>query len=306
MKLHRLVLMAALSLSLLGCDRDRSEGIKLVNAGIAAANAGASEVAYANFMRATRIDPDNHRAYYEAALIDLYDKADGRERGLTLLETAEKLEPRDRDVLFQLGRTLVLGGEVDRGLRYLDRTIEADPNYAPAWYYRAVGQVATGRFEEADRAFREAIAIDPMYAPAYRDLGDLYEQFDATDAARAIYLEGVRHVGDDPDLLNPLGLLAMDSGQAQEAVELFDRAVARGGLRQDSIFNLAFAYVEVGNARAAYRRLGEYVNNADPTEAENIRVAMLLRSAMQEEIERARAAAEAEAEGGGEPPAPAP
>lgn len=281
-----LALVAALALiaTLPGCDKNRTESIKLVNDGIRAANAGNAESAYGYFTRAARVDPENHRAFYEAALVDIYDK-NRHDAGMARLETAEKLAPHDRDVLFQLGRTHVVDGRPEIGLRYLTRAVAEDPNYAGAHYFQAVALEATGKYDDADKAFREAIACDPTYVPAFRDLGLMYEQFDALDAARAVYEEGLRVNGEDADLLNNLGLLAMQEGRTKDGIALFERAKARSE-SPDTVFNLAFAYVQDGNVRDAYRNLGEYINAADPTAAEQIKVAHMLRSAMLEELRR--------------------
>jgi|GEM_PF-1387715 len=280
------VLVASLALvaTLPGCDKNRTESIKLVNAGIQAANAGNPESAYGYFTRAARIDPENHRAYYEAALVDLYDKGQ-HDEGLARLETAEKLAPRDRDVLFQLGRTHVVDGHPDVGLRYLKRALTEDPNYAGAYYYQGVALRQLGRFDGADKAFREAIACDPTYVQAFRDLGLMYEQFDAFDAARAVYEAGLEQNEEDPELLNNLGLLAMQEGKTKEGIAFFERAVGRTEAPLP-VFNLAFAFVEDGNVRQAYRRLGEYINAAEATDAEQIKVAHMLRTAMLEELKR--------------------
>ncbi|TNF30044.1 MAG: tetratricopeptide repeat protein [Deltaproteobacteria bacterium] len=279
-----IVASLALVAALPGCDKNRVESIKLVNSGIQAANAGSADSAYGYFTRAARIDPENHRAYYEAALIDLYDKG-RQEEGLARLETAEKLAPHDRDVLFQLGRTHVVNGDAEAGVRYLTRALSEDKNYAGAYYFKGVALRQLGRYDEADKAFREALACDPTYVPAFRDLGMMYEQFDAFDAARAVYLEGLKYNEEDPDLLNNLGLLAMQEGNVKEGITYFDRAVGRSSSSL-TVFNLAFAYVADGNVRQAYRRLGEYINAADPTAGEQIKVAHMLRSAMLEELRR--------------------
>jgi len=284
-----IVLLALAGPGLLACQgsRERAEGLRLYNEGIRTP-AGASDSAYSLFRRATRLDPGNHRAYYEMALIDIYDRGE-RGHGLTLLETAEKIQPRDRDVLYQLGRTLIAAGELNRGHRYLERALEADPNYAPAWYQKGAVLRAQGQHEGADDAFREAIAIDPRYSPAFRDLGEMYEDVDAWEAAQAVYEEGLRHASDDPDLLNALGLLALRRGEPARAVEHFERAKGLSEARLDTLFNLAFAHIEAGNHGEAFRNLGEYLNAVPETEKEHIQVALALRDAVIKEIQRQRA-----------------
>lgn len=280
--------------------REAAEATRLYNQGIEASASGAKDAAYSAFVRASKLDPDNHRALYEMALIDLYDKRDAYAKGVAELEMAEKIQPRDRDVLYQLERAAITHGDVERGLRYAERALQEDPNYAPAWYYRGVGYHTQGKLDEADHAFREAIAIDPTYTPAYRELGAMYEEVEATDAARKVYEEGLRHDLRDPDLLNALGVLALGRGERDEAVDLLNKAKGFGEGRSDILFNLAFAYIEAGNTREAFRNLGEFLNGADPTEVENIRVATMLRNTMMEALRRQRR----EAEDKGEPPPP--
>ncbi|MCA9518081.1 MAG: tetratricopeptide repeat protein, partial [Myxococcales bacterium] len=285
-----------------GCagGREGAEATRLYNQGIEASAAGARDAAYSYFVRASKLDPENHRALYEMALIDLYDKRDAYQKGLAELEMAESIQPRDRDVLYQLERAAISHGNHEQGLRYAERALAEDPNYAPAWYYRGVGYHALGQLDQADHAFRETIAIDPTYTPAYRELGAMYEEVDAADAARKVYEEGLRHDGDDPDLLNALGVLALSRGEKEEAVDLLKKAKGYSDGRSDVLFNLAFAYVEAGDTREAFRNLGEYLNGADPGDVENIRVATMLRNTMVEELRRQRR----EAEEKGEPPPP--
>lgn len=88
-------------------------------------------------------------------------------------------------------------------------------------------------------------------------------------------------------------MLKMEAQQPKEAIVYFDKAIQQGGDRTDLIFNLAAAFVAANDTRSAFRYLGEYINRSDPAQAENIKVANLLRNQMLEE------AREAEGEGRG-------
>lgn len=266
-----------------GCDqKKRNESIQLTNHGLNALADGDTETAYSMFRRATRVDPKNHRALYELALVDIYDNEE-RQRGMASLEAAEKIQPEDRDVLYQLGRNYIENDEVDRGLRYLERTLVLDKFYAPALYQRGVGLLKKDDFDGADAAFRGAIAANHEYASAYRDLGEMYERFGHDAAARTVYEAGATHAEGTSDLHNSLGLLAMRSGEVDKAIDYFSSARSSGG-RTDTAFNLANAYVEKGDIRQAYRYLGEFVNSADPSQKESIQVAMRLRASMMDRM----------------------
>ncbi len=272
------------STSLTGCDKQRAESIKLINEGIRKLDAGRTEAAYSYFKRASKLDPDNGQAFYEMALVDLYDR-DRRQEGLANMEQAEKLLGEDRDVLYHLGRTYADNGDLERADRYLGRAIAVDPNLASAHYYRGRALLRLNKPDEADAALREAIAIKPDDPAPYVDLGDLYERFNADDAAAAVYEEGIRQNPAAPDSLNALGILRLQQGNAPAAIKLFDKAMAVGGGRADSVFNLAFAYVEANDTKKAFRYLTEFIETANEGEqGENIRVAMALREGMRAQL----------------------
>lgn len=69
---------------------------------------------------------------------------------------------------------------------------------------------------------------------------------------------------------------------------MFDKAIQQGGNRTDIIFNLAFGFVAANDVKSAFRYLGEYINRSGAEDAENVKVAHLLRNAMLEELQKER------------------
>lgn len=280
-----------------GCDKNHAEGIKLLNDGIEREQLGDREIAYALYVRAHGVDPQNHRALFQMALIEMYDRGQP-DKALEHLLAAEQLEPTDRDVLYQLGRYYATLEKPDeaKALAYLDRALAEDPNYAPAMYHKGVMLAARAEAKGAagedakgaDKAFREAIAMDPSYAPAWRDLGELYERYDQQAAAADIYTRGLEYADDVADLYNNLGMLKMQEDKPKDAIAMFDKAIQQGGNRTDIIFNLAFGFVAANDVKSAFRYLGEYINRSGAEDAENVKVAHLLRNAMLEELQKER------------------
>lgn len=282
--------LIALSIAITGCKKERTESINLINEGLGQEGQGALELAYSNYMRASTIDPGNHRAFFHMAIVEIFDRKEG-DKGLAHLMQAEQLAPDDRDVVYHLGRYHAAQKQPDaaKALEYLDRAIKLDPNYGPAHYYRGVALMAREDFKGADLAFREALACDPAYGSAYRDLGLLYEQFDRDEAAMLVYEAGAQNADDRVDVLNNLGYLLMRSGRAADAVATFDKALRAGGSRADTVFNLAFAHVENNEPRLAFQYLAEFINRADLGQAAELKVARLLKDAMEKEIAKQRA-----------------
>jgi tetratricopeptide (TPR) repeat protein len=292
-------LVAALSVSTAACDKSRSDSIALMNEAVQKEGLGEMELAYALYARSAKTDPTNHRALYQMAIIEFFDKQEPA-RALERLKAAEALVPDDRDVLYQLGRyyATLEKPDHDKAMAYLDRALAADPNYAPAMYYKGVCLAGKNDANGADAALREAIAMDPKYAPAWRDLADLYARFDQQTAAVEVYRRGLEYADDTQELYNGLGLLEMDNGNTKDAILYFTKATEQNSERSDVVFNLAMAYVAVDDTKAAFRYLGEYLNRAGTDNPENVKVARLLRASVLDRLQKERS----EAPVGGETP----
>lgn len=280
-------LLALSPMTFNGCQKERAESIKLINEGIQKENLGNVEVAYALYARAIAIDPTNHRAHFQMAVIDLYDKKQLDKARDRLLE-AERLVADDRDVLYQLGRySLAIDKpDYDKAIAYFDKALAADPNYAPASYWKGYALMQKDDGPGADKALREAIALEPKYAPAWRDLGELYERFDQTATAAEVYKRGLEFADDTTDILNSLGHLAMSENRPKDAIIHFEKAMQQAGQRNDLVFNLAMAFVAADDVRNAFRYLGDYINRSDGTNPEAVKIAHILRNSALERLEK--------------------
>lgn len=271
----------------MACSGDAANSIKLLNSGITRENMGNKDMAYAEYHRAAKVYPKNHRAYYQMALIDLYDKAQP-DKAYENLVQAEALAPDDRDVLFQLGRYYLRLSDPDytQALKYFNRALELDPNYAPALYSKGYIYLQTDQAQEANQFLRRAIETDPRYAPAWRDLGELYESYRHYDDALAVYKRGLEYADETGELLNAAGNLEVRRERPEEAIVYFERAIQGTPDRSDFLFNLALAFVSTGDAKNAFRYISQYLNLVPQSETENIQVALMVRNQMRHILEK--------------------
>lgn len=260
-RISSVVLICACALSV-GCSRAKKESITLTNRGVEAFNRQQYDAAYALFQRALEVYPENAAAYYQMGLIDFYHQDDPR-KALVNLEKANELKPNDRDTLFALARLALDKHDDPKGaLEHCEAVLAIDKNYAPAWFVKGKALKKLERFDDADAAWRESIAIDPEYSRAFVALAAMYEEFEVFEAARGVYEAGLEHNPLDTDMQNGLGVLELDAGKIDSALELFKGVVNRDQSRSDAVFNLAFANVKAGKPKLAIKYLDGFLQIA--------------------------------------------
>ena len=148
----------------------------------------------------------------------------------------------------------------------LNRALEIDPNYAPAWgglganfgNKTVSGLMAPAEgFARARQANRRALEIDPQYAPAHAGLAFIAMYGDSDFAAAAKHLEHAfaldpangRVLGNSATLLNLLG-------RKREAVALWKAITVRDPVNVNAQFNLGTSQLNAGRldeALASFR-----------------------------------------------------
>jgi protein O-GlcNAc transferase len=74
-------------------------------------------------------------------------------------------------------------GDKTAALHYAQRTVEADPNLAPAFNNLGLLLSDALRFDEAECAFRQAVALNPAYSRAYANLASTLHRMGRLDAS---------------------------------------------------------------------------------------------------------------------------
>lgn len=275
--------LAASIVSAPACDRAERDSVALMNEGVRAMDRRDYNGALKFLTRAVEVDRTNPDAQFE--LGQLYILSDktwySPRKALEHLKIADTLRPNDRDVLFNIARVEMKAGDPEVAKGYLDRVIALDANHEGAWYFKGKYLHDSGDHAGADKAWREAIAIDPTKARGFAAVGQMYEDVEADDAATAIYEEGLKHTGNDTELLGNLARLRLRSGEYKAAVGAFAEVARReepGPLQNAAMFNLASAFASWADVTAEDKQrellkakalvsLQSFIANADPDSA---------------------------------------
>jgi TolB-like protein/DNA-binding winged helix-turn-helix (wHTH) protein len=166
--------------------------------------------------------------------------------------------------------------ELGKALAYADTAIKLDEKYAPAWALRASVQNTmaevgltdvTGGFRNARDDAERAIALDPSLAPAYLALArtQIYYDWD-WDAADTSLTKAAALEPGSVEVFRMRSYLARAFGNLDEAVRLYEQAVALDPLRANSHLGLGYVLymaARYDEARASLRKALDLNPQAD-------------------------------------------
>jgi tetratricopeptide (TPR) repeat protein len=202
------------------------------------------------------------------------------------LQRARDLDPSDRAVLTDLGRSWAAGrtpGEQKQALGFFEEVVRAQA-FAPAYYQAALLLKAGGRIPQAMAALGRATKADPELADAYRELATLLERSGRRTEAR--YQRGLYYSVKDlrvrslreylamaeADPSRPDGLLLASQShfkmqQNARALEVARRALARFPGNRDAREQVAALAILTTQRQEAERLCADWLRE-DPGAAE--------------------------------------
>lgn len=164
---------------------------------------------------------------------------------ILLLRTLLKDAPASAPGHELLGATLVLKGQIDGGMRELQKAVNIDPKQSSA--YTKIGDVylMKGKKIEAMAAFRKAIDMTPQDRLAHQRIGLLLDQARQTKEAIEHYELGLQgtpseYIGIKVDLAR----LYVQIGQGKRAISLLSKLVDDGYQNGAAHLTLGHAYLQ--------------------------------------------------------------
>ena len=162
------------------------------------------------------------------------------------------LRPLAGEVHYFLAQDELRDGRMEASLSRLERSLGWNPHYYLAHYKRAQIFSLKGRYQETIREAEEMLRVHPKSEIAYWAIGSAYLRMGERSKAKEMFLQSLGVNPDFPHALNNLGIVAAQEGRIAEAEALFLRAKEILG-RKDarSYINLGSLYEAAGRRQEA-------------------------------------------------------
>ncbi|MGB5704355.1 MAG: sulfatase-like hydrolase/transferase [Polyangiales bacterium] len=168
-------------------------------------------------------------------------------------------EPRQPEVLTQLGRLRFAEGKLEAARARFHEALKVDPAFIPAMIFMAHVEWKDGKPEAAASWYDKAIEADPHDPRAYQQYGDLYFRQKDFEKAKSWYEKALDAQPSSYLAALQSGMSAMQLGELQVAQGYFRRASQNDPSSWKPIYNLACVQVRAGKPDAAFGYLQEAV-----------------------------------------------
>ena len=184
------------------------------------------------------------------------------------LDEGVRNNPGNYALLSVFGMLLVMGRQDDRAEEVLKKAlmiVDFDPD---AWNNLGGVQMRKGDYEKALECFDRVVSLDADFTLAYLNIGaarlSLYFGKSRNPDDLALAVKNFRRaVSLDPGLhpaLRGLGVASMTSGNVDEAIAAWEKAVAADPQDAFSTYNLGLAYFDKGDKPRALRCFETYLD----------------------------------------------
>jgi tetratricopeptide (TPR) repeat protein len=213
----------------------------------------AFDKAVVDYRAAVRLDPNDPRRRLDH--VRALGKAGQLSAAVVAAREAIDSTPVTAELLEETAALHLMSGDLDAAIGHARQALAIDPASVGALH--ALGQALTEqqRHPEAIAALQRATAIAPGVAMVHHALGMAYFQMNQLEAAGAA-LETAQASADGPTerlaLLNALGMVRSSQGRCEEAVDLYEQALACDPDNDRVVFNQSLALLSIGDLRRGW------------------------------------------------------
>jgi tetratricopeptide (TPR) repeat protein len=221
---------------------------------------GKTDLAVSEYEKALKLDDRFTRAY--VALADIYSRRGDTGKASELLRKAERLAPEDPEIreltreadyanFLETGVKAFDGGDAVKARELLNKALVANPRSAHLHYLIALSFREEQDFYRMEDHLKEAIRLDPKYCAARSFLGDIYYGQGNFEVALEQYRDTLSVCGDDPFVLNNMGLAYMNLERYAAAIPLLEKALVLNPVNVETLHNLTNLYRDHGSVDKA-------------------------------------------------------
>jgi choline-sulfatase len=172
------------------------------------------------------------------------DRSSGRlDQAVALLKSAASRDPGDPAVWFEYGETLRRAGKFTEAVAALDRALAISPQVYQVWTAKGHALLALNRDDEAARCYEKALALQPDYVPAVNALAAYYLDTGKAEKASPLLERAITSGNGDANTYLLRGQLRLFQGRSGEASADFDAAVRRSPTPEDTLNEEANTYM---------------------------------------------------------------
>ncbi len=225
----------------------------------------------------------------------------------TSQQRLQKKREKDPNYQYNLGIFYINNGQPELSLKHLDRSLLLQPDNTLTLLGMGLAHTMLGKFEEAEKNYKKALSLDPGLAEAHNYLGSVYQEMGMLDKAEQEFLKAATNekyhsrelpyynlarlylVKEDNEKafeyiqrslefnenlvmsLNLNGVICENFEKFEAAIASYKRALKHAPEEINIKFNLAGAYMKIGDYYNAEKILLEIKPAAeDPELKKNI------------------------------------
>ncbi len=245
-----------------GCDKDRTDAVRLYNDAMRAFEGGGTGEAVGLLEESLEKDPTFYQAAFTLGQLQ-HRQLRNPEDAAPNFRRALDQEPENPRFNYHYAMALADSGDHEDAVDYFEVAISHDSDDARFWFGLAMSQEATGEFTDAVDSYMSSIELQPRLRVAEHDmggehyyrLGELYYRFRLFNEAVQVFENGAENNPTSARLQHGLGLSTIALGRHDDAVEAFEKALELDPSYAAASFSLVEAYRESGDIDKAIEQI---------------------------------------------------
>ncbi|MBX3386658.1 MAG: tetratricopeptide repeat protein [Phycisphaeraceae bacterium] len=197
-------------------------------------------------------------ALFAGVLVGCNGKRHGQYTSEGLVIAQQRLAELKSGTEWQMAQQQYLGGDFDKALKTIDRSIALNPNVAKSHLLRGRILVEKSRLQEAKDAFDRTLELQPENVEAVYFLGIVHERFSMDQKAFEYYSKAMEKDPTNPQYLTASAEMLVSMGRMDDAERLL--LEHRESFGYSPAVRQTLGHIAV--LRGQHRRAAEYFNDA--------------------------------------------